>query len=81
MQEWLHGMQQARNQKVRSEIYIHQKDVTKGALKTAKHPTGYMGRDQEKDKVKTEEVKPEEDILDPVRLKINLKVKKRKKSK
>jgi hypothetical protein len=65
MQEWLHGMQQARNQKVRSEIYIHQKDVTKGALKTAKHPTGYLGRDQEKDKVKTEKVKPEEDITVP----------------
>lgn len=58
-------MQQARNQKVRSEIHIHQKDVTKGALKTDQHPTGDLCRDQEKDKVKTEEVKPEEDIAGP----------------
>ncbi len=28
-------------------------------------PPGYLGRDQQKDKVKTEEVKPEEDITVP----------------
>ncbi|EFX78491.1 hypothetical protein DAPPUDRAFT_246310 [Daphnia pulex] len=46
MQELLHDMQQAQDQKARSEIHIHQNVVLKDPLETSQTPTGDLGGDQ-----------------------------------
>ncbi len=45
MQELLHDMQQAQDQKARSEIHIHQNVVLKDPLETSQQPTGDLGGD------------------------------------
>lgn len=46
MQKLLHDMQQAQDQKARSEIHIHQNVVLKDPLETSQQPTGDPGGDQ-----------------------------------
>ncbi|EFX66622.1 hypothetical protein DAPPUDRAFT_262819 [Daphnia pulex] len=46
MQKLLHDMQQAQDQKARSEIHIHQNVVLKDPLETSQQPTGDLGGDQ-----------------------------------